>query len=177
LPEQLQTAGGEAWQFQFEGQSPTHAIWPLVGPTATRRLPEEQWRWRLLSHLALNHLSIVEGEDGAQALREILRVYDFVATRVTAQHIDGIVSIDSRRKVVRVPGGQGQGFCRGVEIRVAFDDEKYSGSGAYLFAAVLERFLGMYATINSATSMVAVSSQRGETIKQWPFRVGDRMTL
>jgi type VI secretion system protein ImpG len=177
LPEQLQTAGGEKWQFQFEGQAPVNAIWPLVGPTATRRLPEQQWRWRLLSHLSLNHLSIVDGEDAAQALRELLRVYDFVATRVTAQHIDGIMSVNSRRKVVRVPGGQGQGFCRGLEIDVTFDEEKYAGSGAFLLAAVLERFLGMYATINSATSMVAVSSQRGERFKQWPFRVGDRMTL
>jgi type VI secretion system protein ImpG len=143
-------------------------------PTATARMPQEQLRWRLISHLALNHLSITGGEDGGDALREILTVYDYAATRVTQQHIEGIAGVTSRRVAAPISDGTAQGFCRGVEVTLTFDEDKYVGSGPFLLACVLERFLGLYASLNSATRMVARSKQREGPWKRWPFRSADR---
>ena len=36
-------------------------------------------------------------------------------------------------------------------MTLTFDEQKYTGSSAFLFASVLETFLGLYATINSFT--------------------------
>ena len=36
-----------------------------------------------------------------------------------------------------------------------FDEEKYVGSGVFLFASVLEKFLGLYASLNSFTQLIA----------------------
>ena len=54
-------------------------------------------RWRLISHLALNHLSLSDGEEGRDALREILRLYEFTdaeaaeqRSAVTRQMIEGL---------------------------------------------------------------------------------------
>ncbi len=33
---------------------------------------------------------------------------------------------------------------------IEFDEEKYAGTGVYLFASVLERFLGLYCSVNCA---------------------------
>ncbi|HVA51438.1 MAG TPA: type VI secretion system baseplate subunit TssF [Pirellulales bacterium] len=177
LPRDLRTAGGEDWGFQLEAAAPCRRIMPIVTPTAPARLPPDEYRWRLLSHLALNHLSITDAEDGAAALREVLKVYDYAATAVSRQHIDGITRVSSRRKVAPISDGLGQGFCRGVEITVEFDEEKYAGSGVFLFASIIERFVSLYASINSVTRLVARTKQREKHLKQWPFRAGDQILL
>jgi type VI secretion system protein ImpG len=69
------------------------------------------------------------------------------------------------------------GFCRGLEVTVEFDEEKYVGSGVFLFASVLERFLGLYSSLNSFSQLVAISKQREEPLKRWPPRAGDQILL
>ena len=177
LPGQIRARGREDWGFQLQGQAPYRRIVPVVSPTAAHRLPPEQLRWRLISHLSLNHLSITDAEEGAEALREILKIYDYAATRVTSQHIEGIVSVSSRRAVAPIADSTAQGFCRGVELTVEFDEDRFAGGGPYLFASVLERFLAMYASLNSATRLVARSKQREGYWKRWPFRSGNKTLL
>ena len=60
--------------------------------------------------------------------------------------------------VGRPPSASG-GFCRGVEITIELDEAKYVGTGAFLFACVLERFLGLYCSINSFSQLVASTRQ------------------
>ena len=134
-------------------------------------------RWRLVSHLSLNHLSITDGHEGADALREILKLYDFTNSRVAAQHIAGIESVRSRRRTARLTDGLSGGFCRGVEITVEFDPEKYVGTGMYLFAGVLDRFLALYASINSFTRTIARTRHSEEPFKRWPHRAGEQTLI
>ena len=68
-------------------------------------------------------------------------------------------------------------FARGLEVTVELDETKFAGSGVYLFASLLERFLGLYATINSFTQTVAVVRQREGVLKRWPPRAGDMQLL
>ncbi|MBN9524320.1 type VI secretion system baseplate subunit TssF, partial [bacterium] len=137
--------------------------------------------WRLLSHLSLNHLSLADGAEGLHALREILRLYDFSdpesgqqLAEVNRLIIEGVVGLSSRRAVGRLDGGAASGFCNGVEVTVELDEEKFVGTGAFLFAGVLERFLGGYASLNSFTQLVARSRQGEGVMKRWPPRAGDR---
>lgn len=174
LPAQLRVAGGQSWSFQLEGQAPFRSITPLVGPTPPQRFAWDQTRWRLVSHLTLNHLSLLGEEDAAEPLRELLKLYDHTADRATTQHIQGIRSVQSRRCVAPIHDGVGRGFCRGVEVTVDFDEELYTGSGLFLFSAVLEQFFGLYTTINTPVRMVARTRQRTEPLRKWPFRVGQK---
>jgi type VI secretion system protein ImpG len=57
-------------------------------------------------------------------------------------------------------------------VDVTFDEEQYAGGGVYLFASVLERFFGMYASVNSFTTLVARSTKRKEPVRAWPPRAG-----
>jgi type VI secretion system protein ImpG len=123
-------------------------------------------------------LSIAEGEDAADALREILELYNLVDSDANRAMIKGLAAVNSRRIVGRVGGAAG-GFCRGIEVAIELDESKFSGSGAFLFACVLERFFGVYASINSFSQMVARCIQRegrGD-VWRWPLRVGDRIAL
>ena len=148
----------------------------LTKPTDAIRAPLRHGaQWRLISHLSLNYLSLCDG--GGEALREILKLYDFSDSLVVQQHIAGITQVQSRRIVGRPASMPWNGFCRGMEVTVEFDEEKYVGSGVFLFAAVLEKFLGLYASLNSITQMIATSQQRERPLKRWPPRAGEQILL
>ena len=115
----------------------------------------------------------------------MLRLYDFSDPKadqrqgaVAQQLIDGIVSVSSQRVVGRVGGPVASGFCRGVEVTVELDEEKFVGTGAFLFACVLERFLGLYVSINSFSQLVVKTRQQGKGyMRKWPPRAGEMQLL
>ena len=122
-------------------------------------------------HLNLNYLSISQG--GEDALRELLKLYDFDDSPATRQQIQGVVSLKSAFVTRRI----GKSICRGLSVTIEFDEDKYVGSGLYLFASVLERFLAQYVSINSFTQMTAKTLQRKEPLHTWQPRNGNRILL
>ncbi len=130
-------------------------------------------QWRLISHLSLNHLSIVES--GREALQEILRLYNFRDDQLIRKQINGIISVSSEPAVSRIVSKTGVTFCRGVGVTINFDETAFAGSSVYLFASVIEKFLGLYSAVNSFSRLRAVTS-RGE-LKQWRPLAGEQILL
>ena len=150
----------------------------LTRPTATLRPALKHGAlWRLISHLSLNHLSLADSQEGADALREILKLYDFADSAETRAMIDGVLSVRTRRVAGRAAGEPRGGFCRGLEVTVLFDEERFAGSGVYLFACVLERFLGLYCSINSFSKLIATTNKREGDLRRWPARAGETVLL
>ncbi len=171
LPSRL-PFGDPGGDFEMEIAAPVERIICLIKPTPTRRISYGgALQWRLISHLALNYMSLVEG--GEEALKEILKLYDFDNSPATKQMIDGIASLKSEFATKRI----GQTFCRGVAITIEFDEDKYVGTGLYLFASVLERFLGQYVSVNSFSQLTAKTLQQKEALKTWNPRSGNRVLL
>jgi type VI secretion system protein ImpG len=168
--------GGERGDLELEGAAPLSRIRCLTKPTPTVRPPaRKRAQWRLISHLSLNYLSVCEG--GREALQEILKLYDFGGSPVIQQQIAGIVDVQSRRVVRRPAAMPWNGFCRGLEVAITFDEEKYVGGSAFLFASVLERFLGLYVSLNSFSQLIARTRRRQEPLKRWPPRAGEQILL
>jgi type VI secretion system protein ImpG len=168
--------GGERGLLELEGAAPLSRILCLTKPTTVSRPRMGRGaQWRLISHLSLNYLSLVDG--GREALQEILRLYDFSGSPVVRQQIAGILDVRSRRVVGRPNSMPWNGFCRGLEVTVDLDEEHYVGTGVYLFASVLERFFGLYSSLNSFTQLVARTRQRKELLKRWPPRAGEQILL
>jgi type VI secretion system protein ImpG len=146
----------------------------LRKPTQAARPPLRRGlQWRLISHLSLNHLSIVK--DGREALKEIVRLYDFCNDAAVRKQIAGIVDVRSRPCVSRVTSETGVTFCRGTDVTIDFDEEQYAGTGVFLLASVLERFLGLYSAVNSF-SRLSVRTSKG-VLKQWPPLAGEQILL
>ena len=178
LPHRLPFGGGQPRLQLAEGGAPLETIACLTPPTPTLRpAMRHGTRWRLISHLSLNHLSLSDYEDGADALREILKLYDFTDSPETRAMIDGLVSVRTRRVVGRAGGEVSAGLCHGLEVTLRLDEEKFSGSGVFLFASVVERFLGLYSSINSFTKAIATTNQREGELCRWPPRAGERVLL
>jgi type VI secretion system protein ImpG len=124
-------------------------------------------------------LSLVapDSDGSPHALQEVLYLYDFLDSLATRKQIMGIEKVTSNR-VVRQTGSRiGAGLVRGLETTIEFDEEQYVGSGVFLFASVLERFLGLYASVNSFNQLVAKSKQREGFLKRWAPRTGEQILL
>jgi len=168
--------GGDQGNLETEGEAPVSRIRCLRKPTATVRPARRKGAiWRLVSHLSLNHLSIVE--DGREALLEILSLYNFSESPALDKQIGGILRVDSEPIVAKIGPPERQGFVRGTGIRLEFDEEEYVGAGVYLFASVLERFFALYASVNSFTQLTAITQQRERPLAKWPPRAGNQILL
>jgi type VI secretion system protein ImpG len=177
LPPELPFGGDQPRLQLSEGGGVISRLLCLTPPTRTLRPALGcGLLWRLISHLSLNHLSLVESSD-ADALREILKLYDFADSAETRSQIDGIAGVSSRRVVGSIQSGGPLTFCRGTEVTIQFEEERFAGSGLFLFASVLERFLALYCTVNSFTKLVATVKGREGELRRWPPRMGENVIV
>jgi type VI secretion system protein ImpG len=168
--------GSDTGDFELEGMPSIKRILTLKKPTPTLRAPVGKGTlWRLVSHLSLNYLSLVS--EGKQALQEILRLYNYTDSTYLEKQIQGIVALESRKHFARVVSENGIAFVRGTEVEMRFDEEQFVGGGVYLFASVLEHFLGLYVSMNSFSQLIARTQQRKEVLRKWPPRAGEAILL
>jgi type VI secretion system protein ImpG len=175
LPTDLPYGGGRPTLRLVKGAASVVAITPVTPPTTTLRPPlREGGFWRLISHLSLSHLSVTGGRSGADALKEVLRLYAFRDTPETTTAIEALMSVTSKPGTARAPGRMGA-FCRGLDVTLEFDPRAWQVGGLFLLASVLERFLALHATINSFTRTRAVLRGRPGNAGAWPARSGTRV--
>jgi type VI secretion system protein ImpG len=145
-------------------------------PTHTHRIERGRASlWHLVSHLSLNHLSLSAG--GINALKEMLRLYDLPASAANRQQIDALVAIDFAPATVWLPGQPFASFVRGTEVRLNVREEDFVGTGLGLFVAVLDRFFGMYAHLNSFTQLHVFSAHTKKLLIQCLPRSGAHPVL
>ena len=72
--------------------------------------------------------------------------------------------MSSRRHFARVLSEDGVVFARGTQVEMEFDEEQFVGGGVYLFASVLEHFLGLYVSMNSFSQLrVRTQAEEGDS--------------
>jgi type VI secretion system protein ImpG len=76
----------------------------------------------------------------------------------------------------RIPTSGPITFGRGVEITLTCDDTAFEGIGSFLLGLVLQEFFSKYVSINSFTSTVLRSTERGEVMR-WSPNLGRVQTL
>jgi len=178
LPLQMAVGGGQG-DFTMDLSAPVEDIRCVAGPTPPKPSHVEgQMAWRAVSHLSLNYLSLldVSEQDGASALRELLKLYADASDPAIRKQIDGVKSVTYRPITRRVAMAGPIAFARGLEVTVVLDEEAFEGGSAFLLGAVLERFFAKYVSINSFTETVVRTVDRGQ-IMRWQARVGQRHTL
>jgi type VI secretion system protein ImpG len=175
LPSRL-PFGNESGDFELEGSSHIQPVICLRKPTQVfRPATGKDLLWRLISHLSLNYLSLVD--EGKDALQAILRLYDFSDSAHSRKQIDGMLSVSSAPGFARLISDYGIGFARGKNVQIEFDEDQFVGAGVFLFAAVLEQFLGQYVTLNSFCQLTVRTKQRKEVLRTWTPRAGRDILL
>jgi len=177
-PKKLPTGNNQPWLVEVDGSSPVSRIACLVSPTATvRPSVKDQGYWRLISHLNLNHLSLGDGEKGCDSFKEILRLYDFNDSPGTRKLIESLRSMSTKSIIAPIQVGYTTAMCRGTEVHIELDEMMMTGTSPLLFASVIERFLGLYCSLNSFSRLIATLSGREGELKRWPPRAGNKALL
>ncbi|GMV97918.1 MAG: hypothetical protein AMXMBFR83_22710 [Phycisphaerae bacterium] len=142
---------------------------PTICPPMGRRL-----QWRLISHMSLNYVSLTD----AARFKELLRIYDFHSdydSQAAAAHqrmLEGILSVRSLFSQRMFHGAP----LRGVRVEVDLNEDHFAGEGdAYLFARILDRFFGLYATLNGYSELTARFTRSGN-VHSFPPRWGEQIT-
>lgn len=164
----------------LDASAPVSRIAIVRGPTRPRPgIPEGDAAWRLIHHLSLNYLSLMDdpqdGHEGGATLRELLALYADASDPGMRKQIDAVQAVTSKPVIRRLPIPGPIAFGRGIDINVRIDESRLAGSGSFLFGAVLERFFAQHAAINAFTRTRLVSDSCAE-VHQWPERIG-RKTL
>jgi type VI secretion system protein ImpG len=147
----------------------------LGAPTRTlRRGYRNANRWRLISHLMLNHFSL--GGSGSDALRQVLRLYAGEESEHMRTAADGLVGVITSADVARVADGPA-GLCRGTEIRATVDKSRFPDGAPFLLGSILERFCALFCSVNSFTRFSLRTAGDDRLIKQWPPRAGTQWLI
>jgi len=161
-----------------DSSPPCTSIRCITKPSATVHPPlRNHARWRLLSHLNLNHLSLTGQDDATEALKEILRLYDFGESAVTRALIASIENVNAHTISAPLNIDGRATLCRGIEVEIILDDSQLAGSSSYLFASVLEHFFALYCSINSFTRVLIKLKNKEGYLKKCPPRAGKKILL
>jgi type VI secretion system protein ImpG len=175
------TVGKGNTDFNIEAGGPVSKVRVLAGPSKPRpssAYTDGDTTWRLISHLSLNYMSLMDVDErhGAAGLRDLLMLYSDVGEAHIKKQIDGVKSVHAQPVTRRLPFEGPITFGRGQSITVTLDENAFQGTGVFLLGAVLDEFFARYVSINSFTETVIKTTERGE-IMRWPVRTGRRQTL
>ena len=175
LPSKL-TFGSAEGDFESSTAGAAKIITALRRPTASLDPPHAKGQlWRLVSQLSLNYLSLTE--TGRSALQEILRLHNFAGSDFLEGQIGALNRLRTEPHFAMVTSDYGLAPARGTAVEIELDEQRFTGGSAYLFAAVLDRFLASYASINSFAQLTARTNLRKEPMNTWPARAGTQVLL
>ncbi len=179
--------GQKGGDFFLDQNAPVREINAIAGPTRPSSLglsgearnrysasTSGELAWRLINHLSLNFLSLVDEspEEGAAALRELLELYSN-GQKVMERQINAVMSVRARPITRRllIPGPIS--FGRGLEITLVLEEAGFEAGGMFLFGTVVNEFFRKYVSLNNVTETVVVTDSNVE-IGRWPVKMGRR---
>ena len=147
----------------------------LTAPSSTVQPKlNDATRWQLVTQLSLQNFT---GDDGLLVLKETLQLYDFQQTRESRSIVEGIIALSTKITTARLVQQGRAAICQGTHIVIEFDEHYYSGSGLYLFSALLSEFFSQFCTINRFTELSVRIKQRPGHPIEWPPRSGKQILL
>lgn len=143
---------------------PTLPIYPSL---------QERFEWNLISHMALNYLSLSDPD----ALRGILELYEWSQSSTQSEsnrrRIAGIRNVSFEPKETIYRGSVIRGIS--VKLEVARDNFEFGEGDLHLFGLVMSEFLSLYASINSFVQL-QLECPSGERF-EWRTKTGKSLLV
>lgn len=141
----------------------------LQTPTPQYRFPADA-QWRLISHLSLNHCSLVQA--GLDGIKETLTLYDLPQSSVSRRQIDGLTGLEHRPCTAWLTGDGHSTPVHGIEVRLTLDEDAFVGNGLHLFTEMLDHFFGLYVQLNSFSQLTIIAQASGKELIRCEPRSG-----
>lgn len=174
MPERLRSGD----RLRIEGAAPVSDVRVLGRPSAHQTPVMTGARpWLLASQLALNHLSLVGGDDALAALKDILRLHVGPSSTLGHRAIDGILALDARPVVRWLDSDGRRGYVQTIVIDLTLDHTRFEDNSPVLFAAVLRHFFALYAAVNTVVEVRLLMPDEKRVVKEWPPLAGNKVLL
>lgn len=171
VPQQLSN-GRQEGDFDVECALPGVKVAGLMRPRPPLRPQQEcNQNWRMVTQLNLNHM-LMGGETGAQRLRETLNLYNLQNDTAVSRLIALLRQVDISPLCARLEPADPYSLARGLEVTLTFQAQADEYADFYLFCSVLERFIALYAPVNSFTQVVTRLVEVSHSEHRWPRRSG-----
>jgi type VI secretion system protein ImpG len=168
----------EGGVLQVEEEFPASKIVCLMQPTPQVYSPVDgETLWRLISQLAINHLSLSTGDSAVKAVKETLRLYAGYTPRHIFTEIQALEGLKTQQTTRRLGHEAWRGFANGLHITLTVNERSCTGGSIFLLASVLRHFFALQTSVNSFVEVQLNSIQRqGEWMKWQPLH-GDQIIL
>lgn len=177
LPTNLPFGGGEP-KLTMVDQDPSlnspKFLIPPCRPCHDHLADKNEFRWKLVSHLLLNQISLCEGPDATGALKKLLNLYNFSNSLNNQKLINSIESISSSTTIGKINGIMGGGVIQGIEILIEFSPSSNDIFSLLGFGAILDRYFSFYVDSCGFTRLVIKYSGSSDLIYRWPTRIGNK---
>jgi len=175
LPEQMNLGGASDFVFLSPAVRSVRALRTPTRPRPPMGMNDAGWR--LIGHLTPNYATLISSSGGdASLLRDHLALYGRTDDALMRRQVDGLLSARSEHVTRRVHASDRLAFARGLKVELHLDDAAFDSGRMFLFAAVIERFLAEFATLNTFTESQFSSAQEG-VFARFPPRTGRKTAL
>lgn len=162
-------------ELQSDQSIPCDTVYCLNRPSPQRYMNQETMsQWRLISQLALGHLSLSDATDRVEILKELLIQHGDFGDGHVIPEIGAIKSLDVKRATRRMGYDSWRGFVHGSKFKLTLRENISQDTNTFLFTAVLNRVLPQFSAINSFTELEVVREHARGTWKQWQPRSGNK---
>ncbi len=150
-------------------RGPSRPVSPVVTPGLS---------WKVIDHLALNYLSLSEGnaQKTAAALREMLSLYAMHSDEARQTQVGGLLAVHTKPVARRLPMPGPIAFGRGLEVTIELEKMAFHGHSTFAFGAVMSHFLSRHVNVNHFIETVLTFSGKGENMR-WEPQCGTRPIL
>ena len=134
--------------------------------------------WKVIDHLALNYLSLSEGNgtQAAAALREMLMLYAMHADEARQTQVAGLLTVRTKPVARRLPMAGPIAFGRGLEVTLEVEKMAFHGHSSFAFGAVMAQYLSRHVNVNHFVETVLTIAGKGENMR-WEPQCGTRPIL
>ena len=87
------------------------------------------------------------------------------------------MSLEAKRHIAIMQDEFGSAAVRGTRLEMQLEEAHFTRGATYLFSAVLDRFFGLYASMNSFSQLTVHTKGRKEPLGQWPPRAGTQALM
>jgi type VI secretion system protein ImpG len=168
--------GKSEGDFALDSSATWTKIQFLTRPTPPYRFQLEGGKtWLLISQLSTNTLLL--SDDGIEALKAILSLYDPLGQPINQRIRDGLIAIRWMSVLDFPDPEQSDYLTRGAAITLEVDDDCFVDVGLQLFADLLDRLFALCAHVNSFTQLTLVSARTGGVLVTCAPRMGSHHLL
>ncbi len=168
----------EGTPFFTEAPLPVTQVVSLLEMTEPMYAFEQDDQWKLVSMLATSYLSLMDKDDGAERLRNLLELLAMRNAQEAQSEIMGIkhMTVEScvKRSAAR---SEWAGLRHGHKVTIMIDEHYAQADSLYLLLTLLNLFLSTQTHIHTFVELSVQSNAREGVWHKWPLKNGSAATM